>query len=73
MDLRQTRQAAGRSKPMNDPNRASGQSTHIWGAAKVADILENIKTQHGEVPANVVLDALTNLAQEESIAFFVGS
>ena len=42
------------------------------GAAKVADILESLKTGHGEVPVNAVLDALTSLAQDESIAFYVG-
>ncbi len=42
------------------------------GAAKVPDVVEAIKTQHGDVPPNMVMDALTYLAQEEAIAFYTG-
>jgi len=43
------------------------------GAAKVADVLTVISTQHGNVPQNLVLDALNALANEEAIAYFVGA
>lgn len=42
------------------------------GAAKVAEVVEAIRTQHGEVSPNMVMDALTILAQEEVIAFYTG-
>ena len=42
------------------------------GAAKVADVLTVISAQHGNVPQNLVLDALNALANEEAIAYFVG-
>ncbi|MDQ7746905.1 ATP-binding protein [Hydrogenophaga pseudoflava] len=42
------------------------------GAAKVADVVTVITTQHGNVPQNLVLDALHTLASEEAIAYYVG-
>lgn len=42
------------------------------GAATVPDIVEAIKAQHGEVPPSMVLEALTSLAQDETIAFYAG-
>lgn len=42
------------------------------GAAKVPEVIEAIKSQHGDVPPNMVMDALTHLAQEETIAFYTG-
>lgn len=42
------------------------------GAAKVAEVVTAIGTQHGNVPQNLVLDALYALAGEEAIAFYVG-
>ncbi len=41
-------------------------------AAKVPDVVEAIKVQHGDVPPNMVMNAMTLLAQEEVIAFFTG-
>jgi hypothetical protein len=42
------------------------------GAAKVADVVSAVTEQHGNVPQNMVLDALHSLASEEAIGYYVG-
>ncbi|OYU30554.1 MAG: hypothetical protein CFE39_13030 [Comamonadaceae bacterium PBBC2] len=42
------------------------------GAAKVADVVTAVAAQHGNVPQNLVLDALHSLASEEAIGYYVG-
>lgn len=42
------------------------------GAAKVADVVSAVTEHHGNVPQNMVLDALHSLASEEAIGYYVG-
>lgn len=42
------------------------------GAAKVVDVVSAVTAQHGNVPQNLVLDALHSLASEEAIGYYVG-